>query len=239
MNRSQTMPRNRLTRALSPILPLGLAAAAAAFGLAPACHEHDDKPTEVDEIVISCEQRQGDEAFASDESWISFVEAHAAGSVVEDDCKAPALTAPAPGGTVDRTTPPTFTFAATQATCAGARAPAPPAPGPGPRARPRAPTFWQRLGRELGPLNVAHAHCPAVMGPNYVLTIQAGDGSTVYTALLSRLSFTPKAELWSKAMSGRGGQTLKVTVERAVFVKGTIMEGPFVQQQPFTLTVAP
>jgi hypothetical protein len=238
MTRSKTMPRTRPARAPSPRLSLVIVAGAA-LGLAPACHEHDDQPDQVDEIVISCEDRPGDEPFASDESWITFVEAQASGRVTQDDCKAPVLTAPAPGGTLDRTAPPVFTFTATQPACGEARGRGGAAPGPGFRARPRAPTFWQRLNRELGPLNVAHAHCPAVMGANYVLSIKTGDGKAVYTALLSRLSFTPKADTWSKAMAGRGGQALKLTIERAVFVKGTIMEGPFVQKQPFTLTVAP
>jgi hypothetical protein len=220
------MPRTRLHEALPPALALVLLAA---------CHEHAEKPAEVDEIVISCEARQGDEPFASDESWITFVEAEAAGRVVKDDCKAPVLTTPAPGGTLDRTTPPLFTFTATQAACGQARAPG----GAGFRAPPRRLSFWQRLGRELGPINVAHAHCPAVMGPNYVFAIKTADGQPVYTALLSRLSFTPKADIWSKAVGSRGGQMLKVSIERALFVKGSIMEGPFVQQQPFTLTVAP
>jgi hypothetical protein len=44
--------------------------------------------------------------------------------------------------------------------------------------------------------------------------------------MLSVTSLTPDAVKWQKAMSGHNGQTVAVVVERAVFFKGDVSEGP-------------
>lgn len=215
---------------------IAILATAAAASVAT-CGDDHSAPANVDEVINSCEGLPAGQPFASDESWTKFVEAEAAGRLTSEDCRSPALTVPAPGSTVDRNMPPTITFTGTQPACAQARG-----EGRGPaQACSRKPGAGRlgHLWKLISPIGVAHAHCPAVDGPNYLLRIADSADKTIYTALLSVTSFTPKADVWRKAMSGRGGQTVRVTIQRGMFVRGNIMEGPFVQKQPFTLTVAP
>jgi hypothetical protein len=214
-------------------------AMASALSLA-GCESDHAGPANVDEIVNSCENVAQGEAFASDESYTKFVEAEAAGRLSMDECKAPVLTAPAPGAMLDRNAPPTISFMPTQPAC-GQASPA------GAARTGRAPALcrtpprgrWARLWRMISPIGVAEAHCPAVDGLNYLLKISDAGDKNVYSALLSVTSFSPKEDLWRKAMAGRGGQTLRVTIQRALFVRGGIMDGPFINKQPFSLTVAP
>jgi hypothetical protein len=213
---------------------LTLAAAAASVAT---CHGHDPLPPEVDEVVNSCEDVAQGQAFASDESFTKFVEAEAAGRLMTEDCQAPLLTAPAPGGTVDRTTPPTITFTPTQPACARASV-TPPRRGSALCRTPRRGR-WDRIWETISPIGVAQAHCPAVDGSNFLLRITDAGDKLIYSALLSVTSFQPKEAAWRKAMSGRGGQTIRVRIQRAMFVRGSIMEGPFVGREPFSLTVAP
>jgi hypothetical protein len=227
-----------MRNAMPAINQTAFCALIAAAALA-ACESEKPLPPEADEIVNSCEDVPLGELFASDESFTKFIEAEAAGRVLSEDCRAPVLTGPAPGGSVDRNTPPTFTFDATAPACAQ---PAPAATrkrtGP-PACTPRPRTRWARFLRMVSPIGVAEAHCPAVEGPNYLLRISDARGQAIYTALLSVTSWKPKEENWKRVMSGRGGQTLRVSIQRAVFVRGSIMQGPFVGKQPFTLTVTP
>ena len=199
-------------------------------------HEHGS-PGDVDEIINSCKPMPDGEPFASDESWTKFVEAEAAGRVMMEDCRAPVLLSPAPGSALDPDVPPTISFSATQPACAQAsrRVPAAAAACRTVAARGR----LQRLWAAVSPIGVAHAHCPEVNGPNYVLRISDSDGKSLYSALLSVTSFKPKDDLWRKALGGRRGQSVRVTIQRGEFVRGNIMQGPFVQKQPFSLTVRP
>jgi hypothetical protein len=87
---------------------------------------------------------------------------------------------------------------------------------------PRRPRWWQRLA----PIGTAHAHCPGVTGDNYLVRLTAADGP-VYTALLSVPSFTPGAERWRAALTGRKGQTLNLTLLRAGLQGGRVTIGPF------------
>jgi hypothetical protein len=205
------------------------------------CHGHNQLPPEVDEVVRSCEDVSQGEAFASDESFTKFVEAEAAGRLTADDCRAPALTVPAAGGTLDRNVPPTISFTPTQPACAPAAA----KPAPGSRGgavalcRSRPRTRWDRLWKMISPIGVAEAHCPAVDGPNFLVRLRDSKDALIYTALLSVTSFQPRDTIWKRVMSGRGGQTVRLTITRAVFVRGNIMEGPFIGKEPVSLTVAP
>jgi hypothetical protein len=205
------------------------------------CHEHNQLPPEVDEVIRSCEDVSQGEAFASDESFTKFVEAEAAGRLTPDDCRAPALTAPAAGASLDRNVPPTFSFTPTQAACAPAATRAVPRARAGAvalcRSTPR--TRWDRILKMISPIGVAEAHCPAVDGPNFLVRLRDSKDELIYTALLSVTSFQPKDTVWKRVMSGRGGQTVRLSISRAVFVRGNIMEGPFVGKDPVSLTVAP
>ncbi len=218
---------------------LALAAAAACFA---SCDDTDKPlPPEADEVVNSCEDVPVGEAFASDESFTKFVEAEAAGRVVSEDCRAPVLTAPAAGASLDRNTPPTFTFMPTQPACAQTMGPpAAPVKRGGPPACPRRPRgAWARLWKMISPIGVAEAHCPAVEGPNYLLRIRDAQNKPIYTALLSVTTFKPKDDTWKRVMASHGGQAVKLSLQRAMFVRGSIMDGPFVSTQSVSLTIAP
>ncbi|HEY0712514.1 MAG TPA: hypothetical protein VGF45_07565, partial [Polyangia bacterium] len=91
----------------------------------------------------------------------------------------------------------------------------------------------------ISPIGVAYAHCPAVEGANYVLRVKAADGTSLYTALIARTTFKPSDALWKKAVGSRGGQTVSVSLQRAIFLKGNIVEGPFESRQPFAFTIQP
>ena len=69
--------------------------------------------------------------------------------------------------------------------------------------------------------------------------MHAGETAAVYSAMLSLTSFTPDATIWKKAMAGRQGQTLTLTIERAVFFRGDINQGPYLQPLPYPFVVGP
>ena len=200
----------------------------------------DDKPAPPtpDEYILDCEQGVPDGgAFASDENYAAFLDKEAAGAVTQDPCKSPELTMPAAGGTLDRTTPPSFAFNATHATCRRAEA-ARVILAAGCRLR-RQP-LWRRLLGAFVLEGVAEAHCGAYTGENYLFRlVHAGESKAVYMAELSVTSFTPDQAIWQRVMNGRGGQQLQLTIERAVFFRGDIMDGPYVEPQPYTFQVAP
>lgn len=188
---------------------------------------HDHGGPEADEYLEPC----GGAAttFASDESFRAFLNKEAAGAFVADDQRAPRLSSPTPGAVLSAAAPPTFMFDVLAA--AGEW------PARGGVARPSArPSLWARWGL----VGTAHAHCPAVTGENYLLRL-ARDGETepVFTALLSVRRYTPNADRWRKALAGRAGQTLKLTLARAVFSRGEIREGPFVATTAVSFTAGP
>ena len=57
--------------------------------------------------------------------------------------------------------------------------------------------------------------------------------------MLSVTSYTPDAVKWRAAMGGRSGQAFTLTIERAVFFRGDINQGPYVQPTPYGFTVGP
>lgn len=102
------------------------------------------------------------------------------------------------------------------------------------------PPLWRRALAWLSPIAIAHAHCTPVSGDNFLLRLtRDGDSKPAYSALASVTSFTPTAAAWTKAMQGRAGQTLKVTLMRAFYSSGTITDGPFVGTQATSFVVAP
>jgi hypothetical protein len=180
-------------------------------------HQHGDGP-QADEYVEDCGGAA--RTFASDESFVALINREAAGGFVVDDARAARLSSPAAGSALSVTMPPTFLLDVTAAR---------------PLRRPP-PTLWQRLS----PIGTAHAHCPGVTGENYLLRLsRQGDAAPVFTAMLSVRRYTPNAERWRRALAGRAGQTLTLTLARAVFSRGAIVEGPFVTSTPVTFTVAP
>lgn len=190
------------------------------------------------EFVVNCDGADGG-AVTSDENYTKFIEADSAGTVVPDACRSPLLSAPASGTKLDPSQPAVFTFSAIHPTCA----------------------LHRESGRRFGSLSCEHpppgwssalewalllvvkpaeAHCGATTGENYFLRLMhAGETNAVYSAMLSVTSFTPDAAIWKKAMAGRQGQTLTLTIERAIFLRGDINQGPYVQQQPFSFVVGP
>jgi hypothetical protein len=57
--------------------------------------------------------------------------------------------------------------------------------------------------------------------------------------MLSVTSYTPDADTWKRVLSGARGKTVSVTIAKAAFLRGDINEGPYIQPQPYTFTVAP
>ena len=55
--------------------------------------------------------------------------------------------------------------------------------------------------------------------------------------MLSVTSFTPAAAIWERAMSSHAGQTARITIERGYLSSGSVTEGPYVQPEPYTLTI--
>jgi hypothetical protein len=180
-----------------------------------ACEDQAAKTPGV-EYVVACEEGGG----ASDENYKKFVEAEAASRVVLEDGKAPQLTAPMAGTPLSVTTPPVFTF--------------------NPVFTSRLQRIWRTVAGFLVLERKALAHCPAFTGENYLLRVgPAGGGAAYYTATLSIATFTPAADAWQKAMLGHAGETVHLTILRAVFFKGNIMDGPYRAIQPVTFTLAP
>jgi hypothetical protein len=216
------------------LLPLPLL-----LGVVPSasCGSHTGAGPQADEYVLSCQDTPGGEAqpVATDESFAAFLKKEAAMLVIKDDGKCARLASPASGAEVSEAGPPTFTLALPAAAeRAGARRHLASCPV---RSR---PGFWRRLGEAVVLERTAHAHCPPFTGENYLLRLTgAGESAAAYTALLSIPSFTPNATIWRQAMKGRVGQTLTVTLERAVFLKGEMVEGPFAPSEPMVLTVVP
>lgn len=192
-----------------------------------------------DEYVVDCETVDAGQPATSDENYASFVNAEAAGRVTADACKSPELTAPASGSTLDANAPPTLTFLASHATCArsvrsqgalGCNLPV------------RRPSAAGRVLEVVGSAleGTAEAHCGAISGDNYLLRIKlAGQQQPLYSAMLSVTSYTPDADIWKRALSGAKGKGVVMTIARAGFLRGDINEGPYVQPEPYTFTVAP
>jgi hypothetical protein len=190
-----------------------------------------DAPTvpQPNEYIFDCENLAPDAGtFASDENWDAFVNAEAAKRVMTDAAKAPVLTAPASGTMLSAAGPPTFTFSPTPSSARRG--------GPGcPAHRRAAPSLLARLIE-----GTAEAHCGAFTGENYVFRLsRAGESQPVYLAVLSVTSFTPNADQWKVALAGRTGQTLTMTIERAVFFKGDISDGPYLQPTPWSFGIGP
>lgn len=192
---------------------------------------------EADEFIVNCEGAATGTAVTSDESFTSFIEAEAAGRAVKDPCKSPELLSPTVGP-LDRSTPPIFSFRPSHASCAlPVRSPG----ALGCRARPQRPSAAAVLGELARSLveGTAYAHCAAVTGENYLFRIHFGDADEpAYTAMLSVTSFTPDRAIWERAISSHAGQTAQLTIERGVFLRGDLNEGPYVQSEPYTLTVS-
>ena len=222
---------------LRQIVPATLCAAALASAT---CGPHG--PAEgVDEYYVNCDGAPAGQPFVSDESYTKFVEAESAGTVMPSACEAPVLTSPSPGSVLD--SPPTFVFSPRQDPCPQAtRAPEPAAKVAARKPKSRRFEFATvtRVLRGLVPIGTAYAHCPAVSGENYLLQLTAaGEVEPFYVALLSVTTFTPNADRWRAAVAGRNGKQVTVTIQRALFVGGLVMEGPYVQTQPFAFTLAP
>jgi hypothetical protein len=202
------------------------------------CGDDKSTPPQPNEYVDDCDQGvDAGAAFASDENYAAFLDKEAAHAVTTNNCKAPQITSPQAGSTLDRTTPPLIAFNDTPASCRLAH---PAAVLMAQACKLRKTPLWKRLLRAFVLEGVAEAHCGAFTGTNYLLRLShAGDTKPVYMSELSVTSYTPDAAIWQQALTGHGGQTLTLTIERAVFFRGDIMEGPYISDHPLTLQVAP
>ncbi len=204
------------------------------------CHSHEHAAsTAVSEYFYDCEDPKRPPAlkvFATDESLAELINKEAAGALSSKAGEVARLAMPATGATLSATTPPSFVI---EPPVVGARAPGAPVPRVTPR-RPFPERARRWLWQAISPIGTAHAHCMPVTGDNFLLRLsRAGDSSVAYAALASVTSFTPDGEVWKKAMQGRAGQTLTVTLLRAYYSGGTITNGPFVSSEPVSFTVGP
>jgi hypothetical protein len=190
-----------------------------------------------DEYIYDCAVNASQ--FASDENYVKMVEAEAARRVVSDPCKSPELFAPDPSVRLSPGAPPTFIFNPTH-TCAANRSSSP-VRGCSMKKKQPVPAWLSALKFGANLLEgTAEAHCGAMTGENYLLRVtRTSDSTSLYTAMLSVTSFSPDAAIWRRALSGRNGQAVSVTVLRAVFLRGSINEGPYSQPQPYSFSIAP
>jgi hypothetical protein len=198
---------------------------------------HQNNPTNADEYIVDCTVNGSQ--FASDESFAKFIEAEASQRVTADDCKSPELLGPSSGATLSAGAPPLFLFNPIH-TC-GAQGPTG-SPRRHAVGTSRARPMWLSVLKFAADLleGTAEAHCGAFSGENYLFRItRAGDSTPLYRALLSVTSFQPDPAIWRRALSGRNGQTVSVTIERATFSGGSINEGPYVQSPPYSFPVGP
>ena len=198
---------------------------------------HQNNPTNADEYIVDCTANASQ--FASDESFGKFIEAEGAGRVTADDCKSPELLGPSFGATLSAGAPPLFLFNPIH-TCGAQGSTG--APGRYAVGTSRARPIWRSVLKFAGDLleGTAEAHCGTFTGENYLFRIRrAADSTPLYTALLSVTSFQPDPAIWRRALSGRNGQTVSVTIERAIFSGGSINEGPYVQSQPYSFPIGP
>ncbi len=198
---------------------------------------HQDKTSSADEYFVDCSSNPNQ--FASDETYVKFIEAEAARRVIAEACKSPELFAPGPGGTLSAGVSPTFIFNPTHS-CAARLAPTS-GQACAMKKAPHSPVWLSGLkfGASLL-IGTAEAHCPAVTGENYLFRVtRTGDSTPLYTAVLSVTSFSPDPGIWRRALSGRNGQMVSVTIQRAIFFRGSINEGPYVQPQPYSFTIGP
>jgi hypothetical protein len=199
-----------------------------------ACSSGDPRQeAAADEYIVDCASTDAGTGVTSDENLAAFINAEASGKVKPDPCKSPVITSPGSGGTLSATAPPSIRFDdVSSAVCLTT----PIRPRTGLRQVPRQQPGYSRvvealLARVCGE---AQAHCGAISGTNYYFKVMpAGSNTPIYTAMLSQTFFTPDTAKWQKAMSGRNGQTVTIVIERAVFFKGDISEGPFSVQAIF------
>lgn len=188
-----------------------------------------------DEYVVDCTADASQ--FASNENYVKMIDAESARRVVADGCKSPELFAPDPSVNLSPAMPPTFIFNPIH-TCAAQRFPTP-VRGCAMTARRPAPAWLRALkfGADLLE-GTAEASCAAFTGENYLLRVtRSGDSTALYTAMLSVASFSPNAGIWRRALAGHTNQPVSITIIRAVFLRGSIAEGPYVQPQPYAFTI--
>ena len=200
---------------------------------------HQGGASSADEYIVDCAVNASQ--FASDENYVKMVEAEAARRVVADPCKSPELLSPVDSSVrLSPGAPPTFIFNPIHI-CAAANRPSNPVQGCSMKKNQPAPAWLSALKFGASLLEgTAEAHCGAMSGENYLLRVtRTGDSTSLYTAMLSVTSFMPDAAIWRRALSGRNGQTVSVTILRSVFLRGSINEGPYVQPQPYSFTIGP
>jgi hypothetical protein len=215
-------------------------------------HDHDAPalPTTVDEFLYDCENPRRPPqltVFATDESLVKMLEKEDAGAILHKDEGAATLLNPLSGATLSSASPPEFALVPPTTSTRLGPVPAGPRisplrlPAPAPHVSPahllRRALTW--LGHRLAPIATAYAHCTPVTGDNYLVRLGTGDNPQIYAALTSVTTFTPNPAIWKKALAGRAGQTVTLTLLRASYSGGTITDGPFAGGQVVSFTIGP
>jgi hypothetical protein len=232
-----TAKKHPRVRTLQALLPL---AASVAFG---ACSEAEEE--KADEYIEACNPASPSAPYASQESFRAFMAADEAGKLIVDDSKVPQVTLFPEGKFMSVSIPPTFNLSAPKPTSASRGDSRSREDGAGGRPSVRRPRgVWARLRSALSLERQAHAQaasCPPFTGENVLfrLTNVRTPKQHAFQAVLSVNKYIPEKDLWVAAMSGRIGITTKLTLMRAVFKDGAIVEGPYIATQPPELMVLP
>jgi hypothetical protein len=197
-------------------------------------NEAQQEGAQADEYIVDCTGTDAGTGVTSDENLAAFINAEASNKVVTSDrCNSPELTSPAAGQRLSAQTPPAILFGDTPQSCG-----TPIRPRTGLRTVPRQqPAYSRAIEAVLARVSSnAQAHCGAITGTNYYFKILPQGGTTpLYTAMLSVTQFTPDPAKWQKAMAGRSGQTVTIVIERGIFFKGDMNQGPFAMQANFAV----
>jgi hypothetical protein len=211
------------------------AASVLALTLAVACSDaaKPSAPPKADEFFYDC----GESTLtnnATDESFVEFINKEVALGLQVDDGQAPILDTPAPGSTISASIPPEFWFRVGPEARHG---------GPASRVHAAAKPLEHWAIELLGRLileGVAHAHCAPVSGDNYLFRLSDERSATpFYTAQLSVTRFTPGLAAWSRALRGREGRVVRLSLARAIYSAGAITNGPFIASAPVEFAVGP
>jgi hypothetical protein len=217
---------------MTPRIGLNCLGLVFAVGLG-ACSPEEESAA--DEYVESCQVQM--ETFASPESFRAILKAEEAQALQVDDAKVPTVALNPGGRVISANIPPTFLLEVPGATTSEAHL-------NGGTGRPG--RVWGRFFREIRAAlawqGTAHAaSCPPFTGENYLLRLTNVRTPTrhAYTALLSVKKLIPEASIWKKAMDGRIGQNLRLSVMRATFRAGALVEGPIVASSANEFLVLP
>ena len=206
-----------------PFLARAAASALAAAALFASCREHGEVGDANEYVVARKSDMPAGVPFASDENYRKFIEADAASKVEVRDDRA-LVVDPATGD-------------AQRGDAADLHLP----PGDDGRADGARPPLARAAGRRRRAGAEGPRPPPGLHRQNYFLrlTNAADPKDHAYTAVLSVMSYTPDAAIWSKAMSGRSGAGAEGHPVARHLPQRQRQRGPFVATRAVSVKVGP